>query len=303
MAFRGTLVKKSADQTGANYSGSGVVVAWDSEIYDTDGAHDNVTNNTRLTIPAAWNGAYGRLYSTISFDLVTTSSLLILEFMKGSVPSNAFVGTARSAWAHDGKTGALTAEGWINVVGPPILLVTGDIYGVRYFNSDTSTTVKAESNFGIHVLDLPANNMGALIQKSGDQIGYNAAVALTAIAWDGVDVYDTHNLHNPASNNTKIIVPAALNGKKAIIGAQIFVENHTSGLQTIAITKNGSSTYDGVAGASGRRGGASNQGAIQCFTAPITLATGDQFETIYYANDTSLDIIAAKSSMSLRVVE
>lgn len=49
---RGALVNKSADQTAANYTGSLVTIAWDAEQYDTDGIHDNVTNNTRLTVPA-----------------------------------------------------------------------------------------------------------------------------------------------------------------------------------------------------------------------------------------------------------
>lgn len=49
--FSGCRVTKSVDQTGANYTG-GVAVAWDSEVYDTDGFHDNVTNNTRLTPPS-----------------------------------------------------------------------------------------------------------------------------------------------------------------------------------------------------------------------------------------------------------
>ena len=29
-------------------------VNWDTEIFDTDGFHDNVTNNSRITIPAGW---------------------------------------------------------------------------------------------------------------------------------------------------------------------------------------------------------------------------------------------------------
>lgn len=49
--FSGCRVTKASDQTGANYVG-GVAVAWDSEIYDTDGFHDNVTNNNRLTPPS-----------------------------------------------------------------------------------------------------------------------------------------------------------------------------------------------------------------------------------------------------------
>ena len=47
---RGALVYKSADQAIANITL--VLLTWNSETYDTDSIHDNVTNNTRLTVPA-----------------------------------------------------------------------------------------------------------------------------------------------------------------------------------------------------------------------------------------------------------
>lgn len=48
--FRGASVEKSASQSIANNVNT--VVAWDQEVIDTDGFHDNVTNNSRFTIPA-----------------------------------------------------------------------------------------------------------------------------------------------------------------------------------------------------------------------------------------------------------
>jgi len=47
-------VTKSADQTLSNNTAT--AVAWDVETFDTDGLHDNVTNNSRLT--AAITGKY-----------------------------------------------------------------------------------------------------------------------------------------------------------------------------------------------------------------------------------------------------
>ncbi len=49
-AFRGALVAKTANQTISNLTGT--VLTWDAEDYDTDAIHDNVTNNSRLTVPA-----------------------------------------------------------------------------------------------------------------------------------------------------------------------------------------------------------------------------------------------------------
>jgi len=41
-------VTKSADQTISNSTST--IITWDQEDYDTDGMHDNVTNNSRITI-------------------------------------------------------------------------------------------------------------------------------------------------------------------------------------------------------------------------------------------------------------
>jgi hypothetical protein len=39
-------------------SGATLTVAWNQEFYDTDGFHDNSTNNSRITIPAGKGGKY-----------------------------------------------------------------------------------------------------------------------------------------------------------------------------------------------------------------------------------------------------
>lgn len=49
-AFHGALAYRSADKLIADVSGT--VIDWDAESYDTDAIHSNVTNNSRLTVPA-----------------------------------------------------------------------------------------------------------------------------------------------------------------------------------------------------------------------------------------------------------
>jgi hypothetical protein len=62
-ALVGVGLTKSADQslTNATYT----AVTWDGEGWDTDTFHDNVTNNSRVTIPA---GKAGKYLVTISYN-------------------------------------------------------------------------------------------------------------------------------------------------------------------------------------------------------------------------------------------
>lgn len=67
--FFGAKVKKSVNQTTANYT-SDTTLTWDAEIFDVGGFHDNVTNNTRLTVPAGGDGYY-QVLGQIVTDLDT----------------------------------------------------------------------------------------------------------------------------------------------------------------------------------------------------------------------------------------
>ena len=54
--FVGAFVTKSANQSILNATGT--LISFDTESFDTNGFHDNVTNNTRFTIPTGYAGKY-----------------------------------------------------------------------------------------------------------------------------------------------------------------------------------------------------------------------------------------------------
>jgi hypothetical protein len=54
--FVGCALTKTAVQSTANNTLT--TMTWDSENFDTDGFHDNVTNNSRITIPSGKAGKY-----------------------------------------------------------------------------------------------------------------------------------------------------------------------------------------------------------------------------------------------------
>lgn len=141
VGFSGALVKKSVDQTGANYTG-GVAIAWDAEEYDLNSFHDNVTNNTRLTVPSGVN--YVRVWASVTTASLTTSLDVTLRITKNGA---AFIGRGSMTSDSDGTTPTST------VVSAVVAVMAGD-YFEAFLTITTDTTVDiiaAGSGFGIEV--------------------------------------------------------------------------------------------------------------------------------------------------------
>jgi hypothetical protein len=119
-AFGAVLVKKAADQTGANYSAA-AAVAWDTETFDVTGWHDTGSATSRITIPSGVN--YVRLSACISFASVTATSRAYAYFTKnvsGVVPGLPI----------NSKYFPIATANYINIVSAPIAVVAGDYFEV-----------------------------------------------------------------------------------------------------------------------------------------------------------------------------
>lgn len=68
-------VKKTTTQT--INSGTRTTVTWDSEDYDTSSIHDNVTNNSRLTIPTGQGGKYLITANIVSTNIYAYSATIL----------------------------------------------------------------------------------------------------------------------------------------------------------------------------------------------------------------------------------
>lgn len=140
---RAAMVKKAADQTTANYS-AGAIVAFDAEIYDTDGFHDNVTDNSRLTVPASVT--YVRVGFRLWLSFVSASSDINVRLYKNG--SETFDGGTGNSH----ETSATTPN--LSAASGPIPVAVGDYFEVHLTCSDTSITLHAAlSNFWIEVLE------------------------------------------------------------------------------------------------------------------------------------------------------
>jgi hypothetical protein len=137
--FLSAIVKKAADQTGANYA-AGAAIAWDTETTDVGGWHDTGANTTRFTVPSGVS--YVRLSAGISLANVASAGTdtAYVYFLKGG---SGYVGVPfLGRWA---STGARH----LSLVSPPIEVTAGNYFECYLRCADTSVDVEDYSWFAI----------------------------------------------------------------------------------------------------------------------------------------------------------
>lgn len=119
-------------------------LAFNTEDFDTDGFHDNVTNNTRLTIPSDKNIKYVELTGCIACDLDTNDTWRRLMIVKNGTTA---VGEITRSEAGSGLWG-------LNVSSGPLSVISGDYFELwAQTESDASISILQNSTyFSIKVL-------------------------------------------------------------------------------------------------------------------------------------------------------
>jgi hypothetical protein len=147
ITFSGALIKKSADETTADYATGGVgtfyAVPFNTEVYDIGGWHDNSTNNTRFTVPSGVN--YVRFRAQIKVDDYSQSPWSAMTPLKNGSQLNALsLAQPYSASACYISGGAIIQQ----MISPPLATTPGDYWEFGYFNNgDTSVTVREDSTW------------------------------------------------------------------------------------------------------------------------------------------------------------
>jgi len=130
--FRGALVKPNASAT-ANYQ-SGAMLAFDAETYDTNGFHDNTTNNSRFTIPAGVSKI--RIKARLYLDQLSGPAYLQL-FKNGSAD---FDGSCVDLRANN-------TECTVAIDSPVIDVIAGDYFEIKLSTpSDNTVMVYSQTN-------------------------------------------------------------------------------------------------------------------------------------------------------------
>ncbi len=299
MSFRGALVKNTSGLTAANFNvgtgadTDGAYITWANNIYDTNSFH-SVADTSKLVIPANVPASqYCILTACVSLSSVTANGSLQLGIFKnGANTYNEFGGRTMLTLTSGGPLD------YIQVRTAPLLMTPGDFFQAKLWSSDNSITVASTSSFGIRVLDSNTQTQRVLTRKAADQTAANYSTP-TPIAWDQ-NVYDTDSIHSTSVQNTKLIIPSALNGKYGVITASVECGAVTAATEAYAIITKGGVEFDGFGG----NAAVTNIGlhAFVVNSQPVLLATNDAYETVLYSQDTSITVTATLSSFGLIVV-
>jgi hypothetical protein len=91
--FVGCRAYASNDQNVAN--STNVIIGFNNENFDSNGFHDNSTNNSRLTIPTGYAGKYF-VWSNIVYSGSTSSNRVLQILKNGNIVSEFYSGAASS---------------------------------------------------------------------------------------------------------------------------------------------------------------------------------------------------------------
>ena len=87
--FVGVQVTKTANTSVG--SGANAQIPWDSEAFDTDGFHDNSTNNARLTVPSGKGGYYKVYFAMQWASSVTVARRIVAIYKNGNSSTGTFI--------------------------------------------------------------------------------------------------------------------------------------------------------------------------------------------------------------------
>ena len=281
--FKGALVKRTATQSIPNNTLT--LVNWTAETYDTDGFHDNATNNTRLTIPAGVTKAV--LAANIRWVANSTGTRVVILRKNGAY--------------FDGDPilrHTATGEAEINIVSAAIEVTAGDYFEVEVFqNSGAALNIDSTASpqfswFAVYAVQYSAFR-GALVSRATDlSIPNNAE---TAIAWTE-EQYDTDTIHDNATNNSRLTVPTGITRVRLTASVSLA----SAGLDSLRIFKNGV-VFKGMASAF--VGGTTGQ-RLNVTTPVLVVVATDYFEAMVFQDSgAAINLLAAESSFAMEIVE
>lgn len=253
---KSALVKKSGDQ--AVSAGVNTVMAFGAEEYDSDGFHNNVTNNSRLTIPSGV--ALVRLSACITVTDAASGQVVVNLLKDGTA-------TARGMFFNDVDY-LSSAIKYIAGVSAPLIVSAGQYFETQLFTTNATTALNNDRTW-FQIEELPSNHEYALVYKTGNQSLTSSVQNI--LTWNAEEV-DTSGIHDNTTNNSRMTVPV---GKtRARISFNLKTSN-TAGTQEATVIKNGSTVVPGAPLQATESNGTDN---LNGFGAWVDVVAGDYFE-------------------------
>lgn len=126
-AYRGALVYNSGS------TGTDGPIAFASESYDTDSIHDNVTNNSRLTVPTGVTRV--RLTGACRLALFSGETGKLGLYKNGLYN---YVGATQSEYYADEAAGAFAD---LRIISPVLTVSAGDYFTINWNTSSTGSLI------------------------------------------------------------------------------------------------------------------------------------------------------------------
>lgn len=262
-ALKYALVYMGSSQ--AISAGTNTALTWDSEVADTDGFHESVTNPSRLSVPVG-GPTLVRLVANVESG--NTAGQFVLNInMNGA--------TARGLPFKDCDT---TGAENLNIVSAPIVVTPGtDYFEVIAFDTN-ATTIPANENCWFSIEEVPSDYKRALVHKTGGAQSFTGGAAYAAVTWDA-EVYDTDSLHDNSSDNSRLTVPSGCTRARPIYNLKT---SSVANNMISKVQKNGAD-YDGQPAFMTNTSGTDNLGAIGAW---VEVNPGDYFEVMFKADTT-----------------
>jgi hypothetical protein len=237
--FIGAKAYNSATQTVNNTTAS---LTLDSEEFDTDGFHSTSSNTERMTIPAGMGGKY-----LIAYHLHVPPTTVANPQSVAWLRKNGSTTLRGSSLGTNIPVSANDLESFDDTATVVTELAAGDYIDIQFFTNDNLAIGHATGEYctSLSIFKLDSGKVGSGIGAYASSSGTTnlGTGSYTAIALAAADTFDTDGFHDPASNNTRMTIPAGLGGKY-LVTAQAQIANSGSAItdKRVAINKNGGGT-------------------------------------------------------------
>lgn len=232
-------------------------LAFNSEIADTDGFHDTVTNNSRLTVPS------GVTLVRLTANASGVVGRLNLYITKGGASARGLPACSTESSGND----------YLNLTSAPVVVTTSDYFQLIANATGASPTVPvstSDNDTFFSIESVPSTIKRALVYKTGS----TATVAATPIAMPfDAEVYDTDSIHDNATNNTRLTVPTGCTRAKPCFSAKF---GNLAQQCDVKVTKNGSDYY----GQPRQSTATSGIDYVSAMGAWVDVVPGDYFEMV-----------------------